>query len=447
MRGFRPRTDGLTRRAMANFFISHSTTNDREAACVVDAVRQRITERGHRAFADSDIPPGHPWRAALNHELARCDAAVVLLNKNALESTWVKREVNMLLWRHYLGSTVRLRVVLLGDVTVRDVSQAGFGELRELQFILPTRQGLTPEEIAAAAIDDFGRFTPCEDPMRMWVNRIVDLIKKVEPGDTLNQFARALGVPDDELDQLILEERHRFLAHQLLGRADREGAYYAVAHVRHLIGGDATACLARYVAPALVDGEAASRLLRGSARRAALGSVPHRGVFALNAEASVTGTLYVRRATCCEIGFRHAEVTAVTGEDLVPELVTYCRQAVLKMLNVRGSWKDARVQRWLRMNPAGEFERFKGGFLVINPAGAPMAAVADAVTRIRADFPWLTIILLTGARVPDDDILGSLGLGDVLVLRPELREDEEFELGRTLDAFRELIKEEIVDYA
>ncbi|HEY0700461.1 MAG TPA: hypothetical protein VGD43_21985, partial [Micromonospora sp.] len=250
-------------------------------------------------------------------------------------------------------------------------------------------------------------------------------------------------VRETELDRLVLDEGYRFLAHQLLDRADREQAYYAVAGIRHVMGRDGTAALSRQVVPALVDAVAARLLVRP---RAADGAGGHRSraVFALNAQACVTALLYVRRATCGEAGFRCAQVSATVGEDLVPELVDRCRAAVLRMLNVRHSWQDAQVQAWLRRHADTGIEGLKAGYLIVDPAGAPMAGVAEAVAAVRADFRWLTVILLTGLSVPDDEVLDSLGLGQVIVLRPELDEDDEFELGRTLEAFREMVHEEVV---
>lgn len=422
---------------MARFFISHSATTDGEAQRVLYALIDRLQKRGHDVFTDSAIAPGAPWRAVLNHELAQCDAALVLLNADALRSKWVKREVWMLLWRHYLGSSVRIRAVLLDGVAPSDVRGEGFGELAELQFILPRQHHLSVVEIARAAVDDFGEVSRCEDPMHAWISRVVDLLKQVERGETLKKFARALGVADDELDQLILEEGYRFLAHQLLVRASPESAYYAVDSVKHIVN---VQSLAGFVAPALVEGEAARILLTSSPGSFYAVGGQGRTVYALNAEIPDTAALYVRRATCCEAGFKHQHVAAVVGEELVRELVAECRKAVWRMLNVGDQWPEAQRQQWLRKYPSGHFPMFKGGFLIIDPAGASMPKISEAVDIVLDEFDFLKVIILTGYAVPDEGSLHSLGLDDVVLLRPPLAEDEELEVSRTVDALKNLAK-------
>ncbi len=141
-------------------FISHSSHEDERARGILEAVHRRLAERGYTVLVDAkNLRLGERWRSVLYHWLAECDSAVVLLNQAALSSHWVRREVNILLWRQLLGSPVFVVPVLI-DVDMPAVTASGFEE-------------------------------------------------------------RALGVGEDELGRLAAEVGSRFLAQQLLGREGR----------------------------------------------------------------------------------------------------------------------------------------------------------------------------------------------------------------------------------
>ena len=82
-------------------FVSHSSCNDAYAAMVREHIRDLLKPPlADTLLVDMDeIRPGHEWCAVLYDWLAVCDAAVILLNREALRSAWVRRETNVLLWR------------------------------------------------------------------------------------------------------------------------------------------------------------------------------------------------------------------------------------------------------------------------------------------------------------------------------------------------------------
>src|SRR5580658_4736674 len=101
---------------MARIFISHSSHPDPFADQVLKAVKDGLG--GQEIFIDSDVlRPGDEWCSVIYHRLAECHAAIILLNRAALESTWVRREVNILLWRRALGYPLEIVPALLGDVS------------------------------------------------------------------------------------------------------------------------------------------------------------------------------------------------------------------------------------------------------------------------------------------------------------------------------------------
>ena len=118
---------------------------------------------------------GDDWRGVLYSWIADCDAAVILIGRKAAESTWVKREVNYLLWRRALGSTLTIIPVLLSDWTIADVMLSDLKELEPIQFVYQkphTLPEIEPEQFAGS----LGELLPASPPlggtdqMRRWLS-------------------------------------------------------------------------------------------------------------------------------------------------------------------------------------------------------------------------------------------------------------------------------------
>jgi hypothetical protein len=405
---------------MARFFISHSADSGTPARAVLEAIRDQLEVGGHKVFVDERIRPGERWRAKIYDELARCDAAIVILDESALqpESYWVRREVYNLLWRQYLGA-VEIRGVMLSSVDAGQVRRAGYGELVELQLHLPMAADEDAGTVAARVVAEFGTVRQVDDdPMRRWVDEVVDLISKVNQGPTLNRFARALGVSEEDLGRIVPPDCYRFLAHQLIGEPTPEEAFDAVDAVMHILG-TSIADLAIRVLPALVNGQAARVLLRRD---------DPRRVVVLNAKYATTAELYVMRAACAARTYRYVQVSARVGPDFEAEFTARCRVAIARLVrwqeNPHGQAFLDRLKHYRTKKVPG----MKAGFLIIDPAGAEMADIPPVIEWIRGLCPWLTVVVLTGPALPEPTALDSWQLGEVLPVDPPLSEGYEMEM-------------------
>ena len=423
---------------MRRFFISQTAIRGSSAEALLAALRSHLAGMKLDYFDESYIRPGERWRSRLYHELAFCDAGVVLLDNEALkpDSWWMRREVYSLLWRQYLGS-VELRVALLDGIRPSDVRRAGYGDLDELQLV-KVPAGADPSSIATELIAGFGAArTNDDDPMRKWATGIANILAKVDVPEALKEFAAALGLDDHDLlavQELIETERCQYLAHQLLGRTDAESIYLAVERIRHIIGQDSTRVLAEWTIPAAVDGQAAGRLLR----RQISDQEKRRPVFMLNAEVGTTAGVYVRRASCCNPRYRHVEVSAALGENLTAELIAECEKAVAGLLYLDTDTSSRRVQRQLADYREGRSKLIDAGYLTIALSEAPVDKVADAIQVIRDRFPWLAVIVITGLAVLEPDDIDKWGLRGLMLLEPQLADDEETRLEQVQRAFSEL---------
>jgi hypothetical protein len=423
---------------MVKVFVSHSSVHDPYSEHVRVDVCARLAKKNYEVLVDDALQGGDEWRSMLYHWLADCQGAVLLLNHAALASNWVRREVNLLLWRRALGSAVHVIPALLGDVYANDVKNAGFSELEPLQFAR-IRTGTTTEQdaetLAEQIVNQFPELAEptVSDPMRDWIDRITFRLGKVEWKEKLVDAARALHVHGKDLAQVLLPEGPRFLAHQLLGREldrpiDEVGkrTYKAVVAVVDYMGWESQAGLIEEVIPTWVDADGARQLLTATDQ-------PDHAVILLNARHQDTGVDYILRATCrARDGYRYEVVGTEVGEDVVGELGIHFEKAVAELLCVEPPWTLA------DLNEEAEL-RDGTCFLVLKPPEhTRLDLVADAVRTLQDRFPWLVVMVLIGEAPPDDVARIAWTPGNVLVLDPPLLGNEERLARRVVSKLRNL---------
>ncbi len=149
-------------------FVSHSTWAKQDLpepllaqipahAKFREAVCDRLSrEANFEVLVDQDIPPAVPWRERLFGALADCNAAVILINQQALlHSPWVDTEARILAWRAWVDrASFRLIMILYGGVTRQQLAQHRDWEAiapAELQMLPTDKNGLDISNPAAVA--------------------------------------------------------------------------------------------------------------------------------------------------------------------------------------------------------------------------------------------------------------------------------------------------------
>jgi hypothetical protein len=421
-------------------FVSHSS-HDPFARDLRKAVCQQLREQNFDVLVDVDeLRPGQDWRAVLNHWLADCHAAVLLLTRDALTSAWVRREITILLWRRALGSRVLIIPALLGDLEPADVKEAGLDELADLQFArlrpsepsnvsrsgVACEDGRTANDAAVALAGQIAqRLTRLPPPeadtsqMRRWVDRISYFLTLVGDPDKLGECARELGVTDEDLRLVKLHEGNRFLAHQLLNEGMSRRTYHAVRVICDFLGREWLDKLIRDVAFTWVSGEAARHLVSASQKSIANKSVV---VTALNAHKPETADDYLNRATCRGDYWRQVAATPV-GENAVDELVWHYEKAIRDLLGLEPPW-----------SMADSISIDEPAYLIVDPAGVPMESVTSALRIVCKRYRGIVVLLLTGQDRPAPDDSNPWGLGPVQVLHPPLQPGEELAARRGVRA-------------
>ena len=419
---------------MPMVFISHSSGTDGFAAQARERVRHQLTRQGWDVFVDADVlEPGDDWNSIIYTWLADCDAAVFIIGSRAIASTWVRRELNLLLWRRDLGSSITLIPVLLADVSEHDVQDSELSELLAFQFIEQdprTADDAAAQELAgrvAGRLPDISSVLSSSsdrDGMRRWLSDVASCLREVKDEASLRTAVRALGVADNPHFASI-REGHRYLASQMLAPGLARCLYKAVMAIARQASDDLDE-LINLVTPTWVDGDAARLLL------------PHGGqVFAiLNARLSDTATYYVQRAACCSLNYRTQTVTLILGEGQQLEFERACETAIRRLLDLSDISRPGE-------GPLEEEEPLEEevGFLVVDPDQTPMDVVAAVLRHVLhpllSRFHWLNVILLTGESCPDPTLITQWGMGGV-VLRPELAAREEHDADRTVRRMRDL---------
>lgn len=385
-------------------FISHSSREDSYATNVCEAVQREIKKRSWDFFVDTcSFKGGEEWQGDLYHRLAGCEAAVILVNRKALESPWVRRESDILLWRKALGSPVTIIPAMLGDVTDADVKGSDLSELMRIEFVKQDQAALDQAEAERLAraivtlLPDLSKYpVDANEPMRGWLRNIVACLKSVEDREILQAAARALAEADD-WTFTSAREGQLYLAHQLLGNLPQGQINAAVEEIAYAC--DKLKGLIKLVAPVWVNPRAARPLLPDGGQVVAI----------LGATKSEIARQYVQRASCCSVRFRVATAALVAGEDQRGEFLRACDEGVKKLLDLKSS-----------DSLDGTLSPLKGqvGFLVIDPNDGPMDVVMQTLPGLLARFPWLNVIVLAEesalalAELAGTPLRPGLGSGD-----------------------------------
>jgi hypothetical protein len=392
-------------------FVSHSSRDDDSfGGEMLSAVRTGLA--GHQVFVDIDeLQPGDEWRAVLYHWLAECQGAVVLLSRNALASPWVRREVNVLLWRRALGYPLFIVPAILDDLSAADLKDAGFEDLVELQVarFRPGEPALDPAELAArvvARFPDAADFPEDKSPMANWITVVAYCLSQVGNRESLVDAARELLVEEAYLDRVRDPQAGcRFLAQQLLAQWHGKNLLLATGKIARFTPPWPMRQLIANVSATWVDSEAARALLDYSVGRP--------GTVVLNARSQASAMQYVERASCCSpSGFQCETVSAVAGEAFLEEFERDCVKAVAGLLNVKpdsGYTVDEAVP-----------DDSDALFLIIDPRNTPRGLVAEGVRAVHNRFPWLVMVLLTGPDLPTDADLSAWQLTRPRRLEPAL---------------------------
>ncbi len=418
---------------MAMVFVSHSSRQDEKAAWVRERLRERLTAMNWDVKVDTDaLQGGVEWRGQLYGWLADCDAAVILLNKDALESSWVHREAHILMWRRSLGARLTVVPVLLPDVEIKEIRGSQISDVASLQFVKARPGEAVGEGLIEQAVDllpDLRAPLPPEpdrSAMCMWTAKVVSCLGPVDEAH-LHSAAEHLA-PDEGWGFASPQEGRRYLAHQFLGHRTGESVYQAVGKIG--FGLPRLGDLVRLVSPTWIEGAAARQLVPFATVCDEASGLPERVsrrvVAALNSERSETARQYIDRALCCGDGYWVQTISLVAGESQEAEFRRDCSAAIRRLLHLDEDEE---------LDGVGPYADDKL-YLVVDPNGVPLDTVGALVAELTAQYPWLNVIVLTGNGDHQSPEWPKTG---IKLLRPELRAQDEKSARRAVRAMADLV--------
>ncbi len=366
---------------MVKVFISHSTSEDPQTAELRDAIARGLQDRDYRVLLDVDIRlPGRPWQLKLARFLGECDAALVLVNEDALDSSWVRRETNILHWRKTLYPDMVLITVLVNDVTSGLLRKSDLRYLADDDVERATNRA--PAQEARRLVERFPEIRAADDAVSKWLSNIGVQLNHIQDPSVFGRMAAALGLPQEELGQLTPGLGHLFLASQMLDTHHVERLANAV--VEAWMGGlesSRARQLADMVLPVWIDRDEARRIVRetdGSTRR----------VVVLNVHNPEIGEQYLARAFCVDLT-RYFAAGVPGEEDAEGPLIEQCEKA---------------VKYYVGLDPHDELdhpeEPTQSGrfFLVLDARKCDLAMVHRVVAHLQDKVPWLHVLVVPGRR-------------------------------------------------
>ncbi|MFC4071800.1 toll/interleukin-1 receptor domain-containing protein [Actinoplanes subglobosus] len=419
-------------------FISHSTRT-KDDRVVLSRLTAGLRAKGYDVFIDREIHAGEPWRWRLYHELALCAGAVVLLTEDTLRnSKWVRRELDILLWRAAFDPELVIVPVILDRTGTQAIRQAGFNELTETQFLQAGAGELSPEQIAERVVARFPatRAPTPDTEMNKWFTNITLVLHKIGAPhpEQMIKAARALGVRAEDFGEVPLTRGYHFLAHQFLGHATDFSTIDAVEPLLYCGDRESLARLVGLIQPTWVDAGASRPLTRYAAGQGC--------VAVLNARDPMIAKQYYLRATCVSPLADSAEVPLAVGEDVVGELVDACERTVKRLLGADpdlDEWDDLPAD-WVRNGPRSAKGARLPRFLILDASQYQPHTVARAVAHVRERFRWLSVIVLVGRTAPTPEEMTRWGLTDATLLEPPLKPDAEAQARGVINELRNMIE-------
>ncbi len=160
---------------------------------ILDAVIAALEAAELQPYYDRrDLEPGDPWRAELHQALERCQGAVVLITKRALnvqQYPWLFAESSILFHRQRQArQTFKVVPVLMPEVTPEDLKARPFDAVQagEYQVASGDPAKLTAQIVKAfEALKDENALKTMQDPL----SRLSIQLAKVQPPEVLVQAA------------------------------------------------------------------------------------------------------------------------------------------------------------------------------------------------------------------------------------------------------------------
>jgi nucleoside phosphorylase len=366
----------------------------RYLAALVQDVEKRLRGAGYDVWVDDDVAPGEALEYHVNLGMLTSNIAVVLIDRDALASPHVRREMSVLLWLRSFGLPVL--PVALGDVTSDAVMRSPLGEVASLQQLkimtFPNRKQNSEARAAhvamiCEAIAD-ARPRQATSPTARWVQDMAHFLAAV-PDARLPTLGERLGVSHGELARP--GDPRGALAAALLG-SDVDRVWWCLRDAVEYLDHEAKEAVVTRTAPIWVDLETARLVLD-------VVDLPegHR-VCGFEMTALRLGDNIVKRATASASEYTTVRVPDAVGEEAGKELLERYDRTLRNALHLSHSDTPDTICRELAAYHAAVFA-------LVRCTGMNPQVTRNLLSRLGQRFPGIAFILLAD---PDSPIWHSM---------------------------------------
>lgn len=373
-------------------FVSHSSHSD-ASKTRLRSVCQRLENAGFSVLVDyEEIKSGDVWRDRIHISLAECHAALILFDKEALNSPWVLKEATILSWRRALEKdSFRLLPVRLGSVTKDDLETRQFAPLllNEVQHVV----NADADSIVAAVLNSVNAGSDSRSLMELLVDDIAKQLELLNIADsTLENVARQ---QDPNIRFTQGESRRTKFAELLARRLFRTGplCLSCAVDLLNALGSAATRSvvekIAYLIAPLWVEPDAAALIERGCARAGDFQDLAFYSA-KLRTFTQFAAEDYVRRAYLRSAVYTLLRVEEVSAGDDMNHVIERIRDYVRERSETRKYDEDAEIDEYIN------------GSLTNDPAFVVLSLVLDEATlgKLRERYPRLTFLMYTSQSGP-----------------------------------------------
>lgn len=364
---------------------------------LIGDLKRELHDVGHSVWVDQDrILPGWDFGVHIDRGIAECLAAVVLIDRDAVEaSQYMRRELTLLL--HHRARGLQVVPVLLGGVTLQQLGASSLmSEYTGLPgvSILDASGGIDDSEgrsdvakrIVRALEPSLAKLT--QGPAKYWMDAVCSLLLQdgVEP--MYAGLREDLGI--DERESVYRHLPERVIAAALLN-AERTEVEKAITRLQAVLSAESLKRLVDHVRPLWVEHDDATVVAE------ALEPDSQRRVVALPTDRVELGRDVVKRSTFCSTGYQIDAVAGVVGEGSVDEMLHAYEKTLRMGLGFTG--EDEESDPAPLEEVVDEVREIRQGALgLINTESLEARHVLALKEGLDRRFPGFTFIFMAGKR-------------------------------------------------
>ncbi|MFJ8210951.1 toll/interleukin-1 receptor domain-containing protein [Streptomyces sp. NPDC096033] len=360
-------------------------------ARILEQLEELLHAAGFSVWWDRrDLHPGDSIDPTIYRALNDCRAAVVLIDADALDAGYMRREVNILTFRHVEHNLHVVPVLLqveaeqvrdsaLGRETGIDVQLALHASKK--QNCLAARE--TAERIVQHLVAESAAWhRDIHSAENRWIDDVTLCLEQATP----NALRRAAETLDLDLVRWERSTEKRWEIAAALWSADREAVYEVIEDIAYQLPAGIRQRIVEHALPLWADLRAARTV------RAASAEIPGTGrAVSLATRFLRLGELLARRASAGSRKARVVRLTDVHGESTIQDLVGQSDATLRRELNFPAETPAEEVSAALRRHPGRHL------YAVLRSDTVNPATTAAVTRELQNRFPGIVMIILNNA--------------------------------------------------